>query len=335
MERVLVTGATGFIGLHCIKQLLDKGYEVNGTLRSAHRKDEVLSSLMLNNTSTDCLSLFELDLNDDIGWDEAMRGCDYVLHVASPFAMTKKSEDYFVKPAIDGVLRALKFGKKHAVKKVVLTSSFQAVHETLDLNQESFDEQDWSNPERPGISFYAKSKTLAELAAWNFMKIENPDFGLSVINPVLVMGPSLSDDIGTSNSLVNNMVSGSMLGTAKVHVGIVDVRDVALAHILAMENRESDGERFIVSAKELWMYEVAAILSEAGFSKVPRFTFPKWFMKVLAYFKKDLALMVPLIGRRREVSSSKAKDILGWCPMAAEVSIIDTAKQLKTMVAVK
>ena len=329
MEKVLVTGATGFIGLHCIKQLLDRGYSVNGTLRSLDRQAEVIDSLERNNTPTRHLSLFEVDLNRDSGWNSAIRDCNYVLHVASPFVLTDEDEDFFVKPAVEGVQRALKFSKKHNVKKVILTSSFAAIHETLNDRQESFDEEDWSNPNKPGISFYAKSKTMAELAAWEFMEMENPDFSLAVINPVLVMGPTLSKDVGTSNSLVKNMISGSVPGTPKIHIGIVDVRDVASAHILAMESSSADGERIIVSEKELWVHEVAAILRDAGFNKTPKVEFPKWLMKVVALFRKDLALMVPMIGKRRDVSSSKARELLGWKPMKAELSIIDTAQQLK------
>ena len=329
MEKVLVTGATGFIGLHCIKQLLDRGYSVNGTLRSQDRQAEVVDSLERNNTPTRHLSLFEVDLNRDSGWDSAIRDCNYVLHVASPFVLTDEDEDFFVKPAVEGVQRALKFSKKHNVKKVILTSSFAAIHETLNNRQESFDEEDWSNPNKPGISFYAKSKTMAELAAWEFMEMENPDFSLTVINPVLVIGPSLSKDVGTSNSLVKNMINGSVPGTPKIHIGIVDVRDVASAHILAMESSGANGERIIVSEKELWVHEVAAILRDAGFNKTPKVVFPKWLMKIVALFRKDLALMIPMIGKRRDVSSSKARELLGWKPIKAELSIIDTAQQLK------
>ena len=329
MEKVLVTGATGFIGLHCIKQLLDRGYSVNGTLRSLDRQAEVIDSLERNNTPTRHLSLFEVDLNRDSGWNSAIRDCNYVLHVASPFVLTDEDEDFFVKPAVEGVQRALKFSKKHNVKKVILTSSFAAIHETLNDRQESFNEEDWSNPNKPGISFYAKSKTMAELAAWEFMEMENPDFSLAVINPVLVMGPSLTKDIGTSNSLVKNMINGSVPGTPKIHIGIVDVRDVASAHILAMESSGANGERIIVSDKELWVHEVAAILRDAGFNKTPKVVFPKWLMKIVALFRKDLALMIPMIGKRRDVSSSKARELLGWKPMKAELSIIDTAQQLK------
>jgi dihydroflavonol-4-reductase len=329
VEKVLVTGATGFIGLHCIKQLLDRGYSVNGTLRSLDRQAEVIDTLERNNTPTRHLSLFEVDLNRDSGWNSAIRGCNYVLHVASPFVLTDEDEDFFVKPAVEGVQRALKFSKKHNVKKVILTSSFAAIHETLNDRQESFNEEDWSNPNKPGISFYAKSKTMAELAAWEFMEMENPDFSLAVINPVLVMGPSLTKDIGTSNSLVKNMINGSVPGTPKIHIGIVDVRDVASAHILAIESSGANGERIIVSEKELWVHEVAAILRDAGFNKTPKVVFPKWLMKIVALFRKDLALMIPMIGKRRDVSSSKARELLGWKPIKAELSIIDTAQQLK------
>ena len=287
MEKVLVTGATGFIGLHCIKLLLDRGYSVNGTLRSQDRQTEVVDSLERNNTPTRHLSLFEVDLNRDSGWDSAIRDCNYVVHVASPFVLTDEDEDFFVKPA------------------------------------------DWSNPNKPVISFYAKSKSMAELAAWEFMEMEKPDFSLTVINPVLVMGPSLSKDVGTSNSLVKNMINGSVPGTPRIHIGIVDVRDVASAHILAMESSSADGERIIVSEKELWVHEVAAILRDAGFNKTPKVVFPTWLMKIVALFRKDLALMIPMIGKRRDVSSAKARELLGWRPMKAELSIIDTAQQLK------
>ena len=144
MEKVLVTGATGFIGLHCIQQLLNQGYQVNGSLRSMDRKGEVIESLENNNTPVEHLSLFELDLMSDDGWDAAMEGCDYVLHVASPFVLSNESLDFFVKPAVEGATRALKFAKKNNVKKVVLTSSFAAVGDTFD-GTVSFDESHWSD----------------------------------------------------------------------------------------------------------------------------------------------------------------------------------------------
>lgn len=327
MEKVLVTGATGFVGLHCIHQLLSQGYRVNGTLRSLSRKEEIEQALAKCNTSCDNLALFEVDLLSDKGWDEAMDGCDYVLHVASPFVLSDESEEFFVKPAVEGATRALKFAQKHHVKKVVLTSSFAAVGDTFDGTQ-SFDETHWSDTSNERMSFYAKSKTLAEKAAWDYVKNNDVNFKLSVINPTGVLGPSLSSDVGTSNALILRMLNGSMPALVKLHVGIVDVRDVAKAHILAMESDQANGERFIVSAKEMWMDEIAHVLNSDGY-KAPQKNMPNWLLKIMAWFKSDLVVLSKMVGKPRDCHTTKAKDILDWKPRPAEGSILETARQLK------
>ena len=326
MEKVLVTGATGFIGLHCIQQLLNQGYQVNGSLRSMDRKSEVIESLQNNSTSVEHLSLFELDLMSDDGWDTAMEGCDYVLHVASPFVLSNESLDFFVKPAVEGATRALKFAQKNNVKKVVLTSSFAAVGDTFD-GTVSFDESHWSDTTNDRMSHYSISKTLAEKAAWDYVKDNDVDFKLSVINPTAVIGPSLSKDIGVSNSLILRLLNGSMPALAKIHIGYVDVRDVAKAHILAMTNSASDGERFIVSEKEMWLHESAEVLNNAGF-KAPSRVMPNWFLKIMAMFNGDMVTISKMAGKSRDCHSTKAKDVLGWNPIPAEDSILETAKQL-------
>ena len=326
MEKVLVTGATGFIGLHCIQQLLNQGYQVNGSLRSMDRKSEVIESLENNSTSVEHLSLFELDLMSDDGWDTAMEGCDYVLHVASPFVLSNESLDFFVKPAVEGATRALKFAQKNNVKKVVLTSSFAAVGDTFD-GTVSFDESHWSDTTNDRMSHYSISKTLAEKAAWDYVKDNDVDFKLSVINPTAVIGPSLSKDIGVSNSLILRLLNGSMPALAKIHIGYVDVRDVAKAHILAMTNSASDGERFIVSEKEMWLHESAQVLNNAGF-KAPSRVMPNWFLKIMAMFNGDMVTISKMAGKSRDCHSTKAKDVLGWNPIPAEDSILETAKQL-------
>ena len=328
MKKVLVTGTTGFIGLHCVQQLLEKGFAVNGTLRSFDRKDEVINALSSHNTSTEHLALFETDLLDDKGWDKAIEGCEYILHVASPFVLTPENEDFFVRPAVEGSLRVLKLANNHNIKKVVLTSSFAAMADTLE-EKDSFDETDWSDPNKKSIRAYGKSKTLAEKAAWNFMSSDKPSFTLTVINPVAVTGPSLSKDIGTSNSIISQMINGNIPGTSKVHIGFVDVRDVAAAHVTAMLNKKTDGERIIVSEKTLWMDEVATILRTAGFDKAPSKVMPKWLMSIMSIFKKDLKFIVPLINKKRAIHSTKAKDLLNWEPISAEDSIVATAKQLQ------
>ena len=335
MDKVLVTGATGYIGLHCIHQLLNQGYAVNGSVRSPERKEEIFEALQKHNTPTENLYLYTFNLTEDDGWDEGMEGCDYLLHVASPIALENHNEDFFVKPAVAGVKRAFKFAKKHNVKKVVLTSSVAAIFDTLE-EKTYYDETDWSDPENPSISHYSKSKTLSERAAWDFVKNEGNPFELAVINPALVIGPSLSGDLGESNKAIAMVVTGKMPVAVPLQFGYVDVRDVANAHVLAMQNSNSNGERFALAEKDLWYKDVAKVLRDNGFDKAPTFNVPVWLAKILANFSKELKITLPYLGRVRSVkNTSKAKDILGWNPRPAEQSIIDTAEQIKEMGLIK
>ena len=335
MEKVLVTGATGYIGLHCIHQLLNQGYAVNGSIRSPERKEEIFEALKNHNTPTENLNLFTFNLTEDDGWDEGMEGCDYLLHVASPIALENHDEDFFVKPAVAGVKRAFKFAKKHNVKKVVLTSSVAAIFDTLE-EKTYYDETDWSDPDNPSISHYSKSKTLAERAAWDFVKNEDNPFELAVINPALVIGPSLSGDLGESNKAIAMVATGKMPVAVPLQFGYVDVRDVATAHVLAMQNPNSNGERFALAEKDLWYKDVAKVLRDNGFDKAPTFNVPVWLAKILANFSKELKITLPYLGRVRSVkNTSKAKDILGWNPRPAEQSIIDIAEQIKEMGLIK
>ena len=335
MEKVLVTGATGYIGLHCIHQLLNQGYAVNGSVRSPERKDEIFEALKDHNTPTENLSIFTFDLNDDEGWDQGMDGCDYLLHVASPIALENHNEDFFVKPAVAGVKRAMKFAKRHNVKKVVLTSSVAAIFETIE-SKSYYDESDWSDPDSPAISHYAKSKTLAEKTAWEFVENEKHPFELTVINPALVIGPSLSGDLGESNKAIVMVATGKMPVAVPLQFGYVDVRDVATAHILAMQNPASNGERFALAEKDLWYKDVAKVLKSNGFDKAPTFAVPVWLAKILANFSKELKITLPYLGRLRSVkNTSKAKDILGWNPRPAEESIVEIAQQIQDMGLIK
>jgi dihydroflavonol-4-reductase len=330
MEKVLVTGATGYIGLHCIHQLLNQGYAVNGSVRSPERKDEIVNALHSHNTSTENLNLYTLNLTEDAGWDEAMEGCDFLIHVASPISLERTDEAYFVQPAIDGVKRALSFAKKYNIKKVVLTSSVAAIFDSLE-KKDIYDESDWSDPDNPHISAYSKSKTLAEKAAWEFWKTVGHPFDLAVINPALVVGASISGDIGESNKAVEMVASGRMPVAVPLMFGYVDVRDVAAAHILAMQNPASNGERFALVEKDLWYTDVAKILRENGFDKAPSIGIPVWLAKILANFNKELKLTLPYLGRKRSIKNTKAREKLGWNPRPAEESILDIANQMKEL----
>ena len=330
MEKVLVTGSTGFIGLHCIHQLIEKGYSVNGTLRSKSREEEVRSSLKEANLSDANLNLYECDLMSDDGWEKAIDGCDYVLHIASPFINgLPDHEDDLIKPALTGTQRILKLSSANPqIKKIIITSSFAAVGDTFN-GQTVFNESDWSDPNNNKISAYNKSKTLAEKSAWDFME-SNPSFKLTVINPVGVIGPMLSDDIGTSNLFVKKILDGSTPGNPGLHIGFVDVRDVARAHVDSIKNEKSNNKRIILSKDEIWVSELSEILRNLGY-KAPKRNIPKWLITVLSLFDKQLGGLIPMIGKVRNIESSIFSEVFDWELISIEESAKVTAEQLKSM----
>ena len=330
MEKVLVTGSTGFIGLHCIHQLIEKGYSVSGTLRSKSREEEVRSSLKKANLSDTNLSLYECDLMSDDGWEKAIDGCDYVLHIASPFINgLPDHEDDLIKPALTGTQRILKLSATNPqIKKIIITSSFAAVGDTFN-GQTVFNESDWSDPNNNKISAYNKSKTLAEKSAWDFME-SNPSFKLTVINPVGVIGPMLSDDIGTSNLFVKKILDGSTPGNPGLHIGFVDVRDVARAHVDSIKNEKSNNKRIILSKDEIWVSELSEILRNLGY-KAPKRNIPKWLISVLSLFDKQLGGLIPMIGKVRNIESSIFSEVFDWELISIEESAKVTAEQLKSM----
>jgi len=262
MTKVLVTGASGYIGLHCIEQLLGDGYKVRGTVRSLERRAEIVEALLKCGRDMKELELCEADLLKPDGWDEAVKGCDYVLHVASPFIVgVPKHEDELIKPAVDGTRHVLNAAIKENVKRVVLTSSVAAITDTHD-GKTVYTEEDWTDTNHPKTSAYYKSKTLAEKLAWELISNQTgkKKTELSVINPSAVLGPTLTNDIGTSNEFVRQILVGKVPAAPRLHIGFVDVRDVAKAHILAMENNNAAGERFIICEKEYWFVELCRTL---------------------------------------------------------------------------
>ena len=334
MEKVLVTGGSRFIALHCIDQLLERGYVVRTTIRSESRIDEIKKAMNQYPNLDQNLEFHICDLLEDSGWDEAVNGCEYVFHVASPFILEVPSdEDVLIRPAVDGTLRVLEACSRNDVKKVVLTSSVAAVaygHEKSKI----YDESDWSNTgEDSGITPYAKSKTLAEKAAWDFLDTLSSDkkFDFTVINPVGVFGPMLTSDIGTSNSLVSKLINGELPACPATHMGYVDVRDVAKAHIFSMLNQSTNNKRIIESESEMFFVDVGRILNDAGFKKSPTKQMPNWLVKILAIFVKELSGVTKSLGKRVDTDKSRAKSLFDWDYISAKDSIVDTANQLSAM----
>ena len=333
METVLVTGGTGFIGLHCLQQLLDKGYKVRTTIRSESRKQEVMDAMKEHSSNCENLEFYIADLLKDDGWKEAVEGSKYVLHVASPFFLGEpENEDVFIKPAVEGTLRVLKACADADVLKVGLTSSFAAVGYGHPREKEVYTEEDWSSVDGE-ISAYAKSKTLAEKAAWEFVENleESKKFDLTVINPVAVTGPMLTSDIGSSNDFLLKLISGSMPACPKIHMGYIDVRDVAKAHIFSMTEEKTNGERIIVSENEMFFAEVGKTLNEAGFKKSPTKELPNFLVKIMSFFVGELKTLLSALDRKGDIDKTKAERFFNWEYISTEQSVTETAQQLQEM----
>jgi dihydroflavonol-4-reductase len=341
MAEVLVTGGSGFIGAHCILQLLAAGHRVRTTVRNLARRDDVLAMLKQGGAvSTENVAVLAADLTADAGWAEAAKGCDFVLHIASLLPLDVPSdENELIVPAREGTLRVLRAARDAGVRRVVLTSSFAAIGYGHPPRERPFDETDWSQIEGTDLQPYAKSKALAERAAWDFVAREGGGLELAVVNPVAVLGPMLGPDFSASIALVQAMLDGRAPVAPKIHFGLVDVRDVADLHLRAMENLAAKGERFLAVAGEpMSMFEIGRVLrqrlGQAG-RRAPRLELPNWAAQALALVVPQLRGVLPMLGHRRRASGDKARLLLGWNPRPNEDIIMATAESLLALGLVK
>ena len=323
-DRVLVTGATGFIAQHCILQLLEAGYLVRGTARSSGRTQEIVDILEphLSEAGKARLSDFDVvavDLTSDEGWKETVTGCRYVLHVASPLPRSAaKNDDELVVPARDGTLRVLRAANEAGVERVVLTSSISAIVYGNDRSR-TFDESDWTNLHGKRIGAYDKSKTIAERAAWNYIDSLGPDatVQLVVINPGLVLGPLLSADWGTSGELVKRLIDHDVPAIPDISLAMVDVRDVASAHVSALTTPGAAGQRFICAEANHSMMEVAVILKRhlgpLGY-KIPTKRLPSIAIRIMALFDSTVRLAMNDLGTKQSVNNERIRTVLRWSP---------------------
>jgi nucleoside-diphosphate-sugar epimerase len=332
--EILVTGGSGFIASHTIVQLLGAGHRVRATVRDLKRESEVRAMVKQGGAQAgDRLSFFAADLQSDAGWAAAVADCDYVLHVASPLpAYVPKNEDELIVPAREGALRVLRAARDARVKRVVLTSSFAAIGYGHPSQSARFTETNWSDVTGSDVTAYAKSKTLAERAAWDFIAREGRELELSVINPVVVFGPVLGPDYSTSVLLIQRLMSGSMPGSPRLSFGVVDVRDVADLHIRAMTHVAAKGERFLAVAGDFMLiHDIAKVLKnrmgEAG-KRVPTRQLPNWLVRLAALRDPLVKQILPELGKLKNGSNEKAKRLLGWTPRSSEEAIISTAESL-------
>lgn len=333
-QLVVVTGGSGFIAVHIILQLLQQEYAVRTTVRSV-KKEAVIKEMLYNGGIRDFsdLSFSQADLTSDTNWEETMQGATYVIHVASPTPkLNFKNEDEMIRPAVDGVLRVLKASKDAKVKRVVLTSAYGAVFAGHKNRKTPYTEKDWSDLSAKNIHPYQKSKTMSEMAAWDFIKKEGDGLQLATVNPVGVMGPVLSAKYSHSNVQIQEMLEGKIKALPKVDSGYIDVRDVASLHILAMTSPKADGERFLATTGEtLSMMDVADILREAFpdyASNIPTRTIPNVVVKAAALTNSQLKMIASIVGKYAGTSNKKAKELLGWNSRSAKTAIIATAQSM-------
>ena len=325
MEKVLVTGITGYIGEHCAAELLREGYEVVGTFRSLAKADATRKAIS-KVAQTDNLTFVEANLLSDKGWNDAMQGCSYVLHVASPFFLKEpQNENELIAPAVDGTLRVIKAAKSAEVKRLVLTSSTFAIIAGKETGK--YGPQDWSDTNK-NIGAYAKSKTLAERAAWAEVKGGNLD--LTVINPGAVFGPPIGSKDGAQNiAMIADMIAGKMPMIPDMAMGMIDVRDVAKLHIAAMTKSGALGKRFIAcTAEPIEISTIAQVLRDAGFSKAPTRKAPTFLLKFMGIFDKQVKGMLPFIGKKASYDNSETFEILEWKPTPMSQSFKEMASAI-------
>lgn len=330
-QTVLVTGGSGFLGGWCVIELLRRGYAVRTTVRSLAREPQVRAAVGSEVDPGDRLTVLAADLTNDDGWAEAVQGCDYVLHVASPFPPAQpKDPDELIVPAREGTLRVLRAGLDAGAKRVVVTSSVAAIRLAGGDQSRALDERDWTDPDSPGLTPYVRSKTIAEQAAWDLARERGEEDRLAVVNPAAIIGPVLNDDLSYSLQAVQRLLNGTP-GAPKLGFSLVDVRDVADLEIRAMTAPEGGGERFIAATQFLWMGEIGGVLRERlgdAASKVPTRTLPNLLVRGMAIFDPGIRSVVSGLGKRTELSSDKARSSLGWTPRPIEDTIAETGESL-------
>lgn len=334
MAHVLVTGGTGFLGSHTIAQLLTAGHTVTTTVRSLARRSDVERMLKVaGSPNADGVSYVEADLTSDGGWDRAVAGADYVLHVASPFPGARpKNEDEVIVPARDGALRVLRAAREAGVRRTVLTSSFAAVGYGHGQTGQMFSEDDWTQTDGPGVSAYVKSKAVAERAAWDFVDSEGDGLELTVVNPVGIFGPVLGPDYSASIRIIHAMLTGGMRAAPPIWTNTVDVRDAADLHLRAMTAPQAAGQRYLALAGEpISFHHIALALRERlgeDAAKAPTGSAPAWLLRLLATINPALRETLPQLGVVRRASNAKARKALDWSPRSNEDAVVATAESL-------
>ena len=318
MSPVLVTGGNGYLGTQLIAALLRDGRTVRATVRSKGQEEGLRTAVRRGGAGDAGLEVVTADLMSDDGWAAALAGCEEVHHTASPIPSVQPEDpDELIVPARAGSLRVLRAARDAGARRVVLTSSFAAVGYTPKPSAD-YSEEDWTDPDTPGLAPYPRSKAVAERAVWELMQREGGDTELVVVNPTFILGPTLTTDLRSSAQLVKAMLDGTMSVAPRLRFGLVDVRDVADAHLRAMAVPEAAGKRYLVVADgpTLTFLEVAAILRRhlgPQAANAPTTQAPG----------DELPHLV--------IHNDRARADLGWRPRAVETTVVETAESLRAL----
>jgi nucleoside-diphosphate-sugar epimerase len=306
---------------------------VRTTVRSASKESLVRDAIASAGAPGQRLTCCAVDLTNDEGWDAAVAGCDYVLHVASPLGGGDPGDaNALVAPARDGTLRVLRAATKAGVKRVVMTSAAAAARPPQGSDRVS-DETVWADPSDPQFDAYRRSKILAERAAWDFMAGDAASTTFSTILPGAVFGPVLTKTNAGSVQVIQRLLDGRPPGVPRIGFYIVDVRDLADLHIRAMVSPDAAGQRFIAAGDFMWMKDIATTLRSAlgaDAGKVPTRALPDFVVRFLALFIPGLRMLTPVLGLRLNLTSEKARRVLGFSPRPAATTVVDCARSLMT-----
>ena len=333
INKVLLTGISGWIAKHTAIELLNAGYEVLGTIRNKNLVDQTKQTIS-KYASTEKLSFVELDLLKDDGWNEAAKGCRYIFHVASPFPMKVSSNRENLLPvAVDGTLRVLNAGLNAGVEQIIKTSSIVAMFRKPNrTNPYTFGENDWSDENWiEGVSDYFLSKTKAEKAAWRLMESKGLKNKLTTINPGGVFGDALDKKGGTSIEYIRQFMKGKFPGAPKFAVLISDVKDIAKAHVACIGNNKVGGRRLIVGKEVKKLVELSQLIAEAMpeyKKKLPTKELPNLMVKLISYIDSSAKTMIPDLGIMMQTDTSYAEEILGFKFKPAKGCISENAKSV-------
>jgi len=326
-EPFLVTGATGYIASFLIKLLLEKGYKVIGTIRSLSNKSSYEFLYDMVPEKKDNLEFIEADLTDKASWEKATKGVQYVFHVASPVtaADAPKTEEFYIKPAIEGTLNVLEASLANGVKKVVVTSTGATV--SLEKGTRPFTEEDWQ-AENDSMSFYGKSKIRAEKAAWDFYEKNKGKIEMTVVNPCLTFGPILTIR-GNTSSFIGHIMNGIWPGVFDTLLPVVDVRDVAEVHVQAMFREKANGQRYICAGESVTLGNIADWLNKAFGDKGIRVPDQKVTLEDFMNSENPLVKTMGFFFRHGiEFDHSKSEKDLEVKYLPAEKTIVDTGSDL-------